>query len=436
MLKTTVNSLLLLTIILGFVSIYITKKKSKTLISAATAYWFGWTFLLFGASVAVNNEWIMSIGELPLYYIQQLHFGAFVGFLIGTLITPRNNAVQQYEKLIEKSIFITNKISNKALIILFIFGLIFLSQRIQRVGLNFDYFTDVRQVYAERNRPFVEWAGTHLSVMISFLIVLLGIKDSKQSVNIKELLKYIIAAAPLGLANGSRIFLLNYLIIYLASLLICRGTFKFKKSIIEREELKRITLFLMSLLIIFSIIGFIRGGYGDTFNFFYTILIWPVSTISAMESWITMALTSPCTHGYFTFGWVIDFFDRIGVIDYSNERESITSALNYFNDHYDSAASIPKSILPELIYDFGKNGVFWSILIISVLLQVASLRLVGKGIFSHTLAVLCLISSFMTIQLSVIGASFVATLFWSFTIPLLMMIKKTPFNGQHNDDSF
>ena len=420
----TVNNVLFQTIVLGIISVFSTLKLSKTLISASIAYWFGWSFLLIGTTIAINSNWILGIEKQPLYYVMQLNYGAFIGFLAGTIMSPKKNNDKQYQQLIEKSSFIITKFSNKALVVLFLLGLIFLYQRIRRVGFNLNCFENVRSVYLEGNRPFTEYIGTHIGIIVGFLIIMLGVKDAKEGINIKELLKVIIASAPLGLANGSRIFLLNYLILYIASLLISRSTFKFSRTLLKKAELIKISIFLASMLIIFSIIGFTRGGYGDKFDLLFTILIWPVSTIMAMDSWISTALQSQCTNGMFTFGWIVDFMSRIGIMDYSEEKKIINDSISYFITTNNSAAVIPKSIIPDLIFDFGKNGVFWGMLFISFLLQIATLRFAGKGIFFHTFSVLCFTGSFLTIQTSVISPGFGVTAFWAAIFTLYFKFKK------------
>lgn len=409
----SLDQLFYFTFFLAFISIYITKKRLKTLITASTGYWFAWLFLLYSTKVAVNNGWIENLSEISLNYIVQLHSGAFLGFLLGTVFSSKKNKILNPEVLV-KSNYIVKKLSNKILLFLFILGSLFLIERLRVVGFSLSYFTDVRSIYLETNdTSFIEWIAGHLSVMVGFLIILIGLRDAASEIDVKLLLKVLIASAPLGLANGSRIFLLNNVILYLSSILLARGMFRLKKTIISRTELIKITSFVLSILFIFALIGYNRGGYGGEFDLIFTILIWPVSTMMAADSWIAVAINSQNTGGMFTLGWVADFLNSFGILQFGNEKKMIQDIVIDFKLNANPAAVIPKSILPELIFDFGKKGVFWSIFFISFLAQKITIKFAGKGIVYHTIAVYCLVGSFMTIQTSIITPQFAVSIFWA-----------------------
>lgn len=420
----SINEVFFQTIILGILSVTINKIITKRIISASLAYWFAWSFLIFSTHIALNSNWIANISTLSLYYILQLHYGAFIGFTLGSLIFPKKVNRMYYVRLIDYANIIIKKISRKVLIILFILGSIFLVERMAQVGFNLDYLSNVRAVYLERNVSLLARIGTHISVMVNILMIILAVRDSKYGVNIRLLIFSILAAAPLGLANGGRMFLLNYLLFYMGSLLLARSNFNINKSILSIKEMKSLGLLLFSLLLIFSLMGFVRGGYGESLDILYTILIWPVSTITAMDSWISMALASKDTYGLNTFSWFIDKLHKYGFLEFTEEYETMKSIMYSFEIGHNSALVIPRSIVPDLILDFGKNGVFWGMLVISFILQFITLRLVGKGIIFHALAVLALLGSFMTIQTgNIISPSVIASLFWAIVFSLFMRVK-------------
>ena len=209
MLNLNATQLLLFTISLAAISIYYTKKRSKTVIAASSAYWFAWIFLTFSTVIAIENKWITELSNLSFYYISQLHLGAFMGFLLGSLLSGKKKQKFNPNIFLESN-NILNKLSNRMLAIFFILGSVFLIDRINRTGLSLSYFTDVRNIYLEGERGFIEWAGGHLGVMVGFIIILIGIKHAKHKIYIPELIRILIASAPLGLANGSRIFLFYY----------------------------------------------------------------------------------------------------------------------------------------------------------------------------------------------------------------------------------
>ena len=124
-----IDDVLYQTVILGAISISIVKIRSKTLISAATAYWFAWTFVIFAATVGIKEGWLASNGTVALDALLLLHYGAFVGFLIGTLLSPKKSNLKYYELLIQDAVFITDKYSSKILTIFFYFRCYFFSPK-------------------------------------------------------------------------------------------------------------------------------------------------------------------------------------------------------------------------------------------------------------------------------------------------------------------
>jgi hypothetical protein len=166
--------------------------------------------------------------------------------------------------------------------------------------------------------------------------------------------------------------------------------------------------------------GFLRGGYGEKFDILYTIVIWPVSTLTAMDDWVAAALTSERTYGLNTFGWFANIFSRFGLIDTTSTTNAMQSVLYYFEDVNNSARVIPRSILPDIIFDFGSQSVFFVMALIAFLLEFVSRRFVGAGIFLHVLAVQAFFSSGMTIQISIFNPPVVVALFWAAVLALYM----------------
>lgn len=410
-------------IFFSVMSILITYITSKTYITASTAFWFGWFFLLSGASYAIEEHWIRIMSPITIEYLLDLFIGAFFGFNIASIIFPVKKNIYAYNILLDKTNFILDKLSNKFLIILFLLGSAFLIQRIAQVGFNMDYLENARNLYNQNNRQFIDKIATHIGVIVSFLIILIAVKDSKNGVNVKYLAMVVLSAAPLGLANGGRTFLLNYLILYMSSLLLIKGVYGKERYLLSKEEWVQVLIYLFSLLFIFSILGFFRGGYGKEFDMLYTILIWPISTMGAMDTWISTALSSKGTNGYFSFGWFSSFFNGIGIIDYNQEYLRIKQVFFGFMKTHNSAAFIPKSILPDLIFDFGKMGPLIGMFIISLILQLFTLKFVGKGVFLHVLGSLSILAAFNSIQTSVPTPPIVVTLVWAFIFSILIRIK-------------
>ena len=384
----------------------------QPLISASIAFWFGWIFLISGGLISITNRWI-NIGTQFSPYLETLFAGAFFGFSIGTFVSVIGKPKSKYQKLVEISDEFFNKFGNRVLAALLIVGSIFFVQRLSTVGLNSSYLGEVRSIYNERNDSLLLQIGSHLTVLTTIFIILRGVYDSYNGLNLRVLFIIILCGAPLGLANGGRTFLFSYLLAYIASFLLSRSNFSNKRFNITLHEIWLLTSAIATLLVVFAIMGYIRGGYGDELDIFYTIIIWPVSTLGAMDSWVYSAIMSQRTYGLNTFGWFFEFLFRLGLIDLSSETSTIRETISYFEATSNSAAVIPRSILPDLIFDFGPSSVFFSMTAMAAILEILTSRYPGRGLLLHIVAVQSLIASFATIQNSVVTPGFAVSIFWA-----------------------
>lgn len=422
---TEVELVFYITISISIVSTLLSLFLNQKFIVASTAYWMGWLFLSFGAHYGVASNWIEDISQTASSLLVQMHIGAFFGFLIGSVLSITNNRVYiENEHFIERVELIIRIFYKKALLILFVIGSILFIQRLSSTGFSLTFLSDIRQVYLERNFSLLGWLGTHISMIVNVLVILLAVNHANKSMDLKKILLCILAGAPLGLASGGRIFLLNYFLLYLSSFLLCRSSNNKCKTLLFPSEWRAATLFLISILIIFALMGFYRGGYGEEFDIFYTIFSWPVSTMGALDSWIAAATSSASTGGYYTLGWFAMFFQKIGVYDYSNEVRVIADNLYFFELTNDSARVIPKSILPEIIFDFGASAVPFVMFLIALVLQTITINLAKKGIAYHVLASYLLFMSFMTIQTSVITPGLITNFFWAVVISFMIRERK------------
>lgn len=407
-------TLIVITLFLGIISVFIGKIATKTWVSANTGYWMGWLFVI--TATWVCQVYLGSHGEvssIAIRKILELHYGAFIGFLIASLVVKKPaSKSSNLKNIYKRSQFIINKFSYKLYGLLFIVGLLFLGERISIVGFDLDYFSNARTIYIQKESLKILRIGSHLGVAISFIIILVGVSDAYKSLNLKRLILVILASAPLGLANAGRAFLLNYLLIYIASLLLFRSLMSTGRLLSRDETIRLVTIFTC-MLIIFSIIGFLRGGYGVQYNPIYTILVWPASSLMALDSWTKAALILPTTNGINTFGWPSDLLHRFGLIDIAREKETMAYVLTYFDRMNDSAKVIPRTIIPDLIFDFGEYGVFWGMIVIAVSLQFITVVLPRRGVFSYSLAVMSLLAAFYTIQGSIFSPGFCVALLWA-----------------------
>lgn len=388
------------------------------LISAAFAFWVGWIFLLTGGVISEKNEWA-TINTYFSPYLETLFWGALLGFSLASVLSLIQKPRPKYSNLVKIAGMFFDKFGTKVLVILFVVGSIFLAQRVAMVGFSSNYLTDVRTIYNEGTESLLLRLGSHLSVLMIMFIILRGVYDSHFGVNTRMIILVILCGAPIGLASGGRMFLLSYLMAYLGSFFLCRSHFSGKKLFVTLAEAKSITAIFIGLLLVFAIMGFTRGGYGSELDILYTIIIWPVSTLFAMDSWVSVAISSPNTYGFNTFGWFFDIFSRFDFLDLSGANDTMTRSLKYFEITANSAAVIPRSILPDLIFDFGVDALFYSMVSVAFVLEFITSRFAGHGIFLHVAATQCLIASFSTIQNSVVTPGFAVTIFWAAVFSLL-----------------
>ncbi len=416
MLALTLPNTLYITSILGILLVIACRVIAKTWVSANSAYWVGWIFVLFAALVCETNGWgYRRVTALALSKILFLHMGATIGFLIATIscynYQPNTNGLQ---KIFVLSKGIVKNFSNKLYIILFIIGLLFFLERLAATGFSSNYLAEARAVYVQGNTSFIARIGSHVSVLVIFMMILLGVVDSVRGIKVGRLLLVILAAAPLGLANAGRIFLFSYLLTYLTSLLLFRSLTRRKSHFGTTDEVMKIIGLIVAMAFIFSIIGFQRGGYGQYYNPFRTILGWPASSIFALDSWTSIALSLPSMHGWNSFGWITDFLDRISLLDFSQEKKNFTAIIFHFRNINDSAADIPRTIIPDLILDFGKNGVVYGMIFIALFAQLITIRTPHYSIFSFSFSTLTIFALFHTIQGSIFSAGFCVATFWAF----------------------
>lgn len=408
---------LLIQLLLFFITnTFVTVIINKRLVTGSFAFWSGWLFLIGGTLSFINNGFLNNFSLFTINTISTFHRGACVGFLIGSILVGSRKRGLHFQKrtsnLFYFSKYLTEKISHKVINILLIVGIIFFVQRISVVGFNLNFFTSAREIYLEKEFNFFSWLGTHLSVIVYTFIIIQGVFDGFEKMNLKKLFKIILYCSPLFLANATRTFLLYPFIYYFSSLLLIRSSLGRVDFLLKRKEIVIFSSSILTFLIIFAVIGFYRGGYGNEFNLYLLILSWPVSTSFALESWLIAANNSQSLSGLLSFEWFINFFDKLGLMDYSSERDILDNIKYGFQNSNNPAHVIPKSIIPEIIFDFGVNSLFLVTLVITMVSQIVSISFLGRGLIKHTIATLTFIAMFMTIQTSIFSAGFITSIFW------------------------
>lgn len=425
---------LILTLVLSLISFVFTQKVNKTWISASFAYWFAWVFILIASLICEYNGWnYTKVTPLACISITRLHYGAVLGFAFGSLLAGKQSfqaKVEIKKKFLLQAEWVVNQISGKILIFLFFVGIVFLDLQISQVGFNTDTVAGLRQLYLERNFSLTNWLGNHLYMFASTIILLVGAVDAYRGVKFKRILIFIAASAPISLAQGGRTFLLQFLLLYFFSFLCMRSTLlaESKINLVFKKEALQVFGILAICLFLFSLLGFNRANNLESFNPAQLILSWPASSIAALDSWIRQAISTPLTYGVHSFLWPVSVLDRLGIVNTQPAKQILANIIIYFGSVGDSAGVIPRTIIPDLIFDFGIKGIFWGMLCASFCLQITSIRLAGKGIFVHSLAAMSLQAAFMTIQGSIFTPGFCVVLFWALMINIyLNSFKQKPY---------
>jgi oligosaccharide repeat unit polymerase len=423
MISLTLLNTFYITLICGILSVILCRVIAKTWVSANSSYWAGWIFVLYASVVCEANGWgYKRATEIALSNILLLHIGATAGFFIANIFChgtkPEPASLQ---KIFVLSRDIVQNFSSKIYLLLFIVGLLFFYERINDVGFSSNFLTDAREVYVQRNVSTIARIGSHVSVIAIFMMILLGVVDSVLGINVSRLLLVILAGTPLGLANAGRIFLFSYLLTYLTSLLLFRSLNRNGARLGSIDEAVKIGGLVVFLAIVFSILGFLRGGYGNVFNPLHTILVWPASSIFALDSWSKAALSVPPMHGLNSLGWIADFLDRLSLIDFTHQKKYLNAIVFHFNSMNDSAAVIPRTIIPDLIMDFGRNGLVYGMMGIAFITQLITIRMSHFGIFSFSFSTLTIFALFHTIQGSILSSNFCVATFWAFVFSILIV---------------
>lgn len=382
-------------------------------INASLFFWFSWIFLLTGTISFINNGLMREFSFYELDTISTFLNFCFFGFLAGSFFSIfliKNRYYENDTIMYNYSSFIIENYFYKILYTVFFIGLIFLTIRIFTIGyVGLDFFTQSRNIYNERNFSLLQWVGTHLSILVYFMLILHGYLDSKTNYNIKKIILVTLLLSPLFLANSTRTFIISPILHYTSAFVIARS-FRNEK-IFNFSELFRIMTLVVILLIVFSLIGFTRGGYGDTFNFYLPIIGWPVSTAEEFTNWLNITKYYS-TEGYITLGWFADISNRFGIADFSNEKQVINEINKFFVAQNMSAVYVPRSVIIDLILDFGYQKLGLSSLILTFFTQIIVNIKSYNPIFFVTVVVL-FIACGMTIQNSYFSPGTIALIFWS-----------------------
>ncbi len=407
------NETLLLTILLGIGSIAITRLLNRAWVSASLAYWGAWVFVLacyaYSETQAVTAQ---SFGRVPIAsegtfeLIRQAHWGAFIGFLIGSLLggrIPRSASAAQ--RFIAMEVLLRRHFKH-AIALLFMIGLVQLIERLFMVGVNLPtLYLDIRLSYLTNSLTPFGRVASYLTTASPVLAIMLGMSDASSRVRFRRLLLLTIAVAPFGLSMGGRGFLLGILLPYGASFLLFYELTPSRRRLIRLVS--RVVLYISCAVLVFAAIGEWRYGSTtradaqeetfversvDQFVSYFAVSIPAVEPVAT-----TLASQVPLGLGRDLFEWPTLQLERIGLLQGSRSSE-LASLKPMLVKEYGILAFAPPTLIPLLVGDFGFSFMPFYMAILMALCQVATIRLRGTRLLGQVIGTLALLAALQTVQ--------------------------------------
>lgn len=388
------------------------------LISPALGYWSGWLLVSTTSWYCEYESWL-DFDPDYLVYVAAAHLFAFLGFIFADMISSFQIPKYDWRNL-RHTVINFDKYSKLFLLLLFLVGLAILASQLRKFGLSLEYFTAAREDHLLRDESVIKRIGSQLGIITNVVAIIFGLRDGVDKIKVKTIALLLFASSPIGFSSASRIFLLNYTIFYVLSVLVFRSRFMRETNLLEYSEIRKLTSVLFVSLSLFSLIGFIRGGYGDDLSLIYNVMVWPSSTLSVMDDWVQQAMLSPPAHGYLTLGHFSVLFSEFGSGIFAESDLSLLLVQDTFSAVRNSALNIPRSYVPDLIFDFGDVYYVAGSFILLAVLQFTYRMLRGGDVLTHTVSVVLIYAAFMTIQNPPFTPWNIATVFWAAVLGLAL----------------
>jgi hypothetical protein len=407
---------------LAATTMVICARLNRTWISAATAYWVGWLFVIGACAVSDYYSWNNRYAtQAACDSILTLHISAAVGFTLGSLMAgrvERRLTVPAALQSVQRSQRVLELLSRNVLFTVFVLGCAFLTNSAAAAG-GFS-LRDVRSAYIDHDIGVIELVATHAYMLLCALAALRGTQDGIVGARIKWLGTLIVASAPLGLGNAGRIFLLQVLLIYSFPFMLSRSQAPQRSGSQKRHELRQLLALGLACVVAFALIGGLRNrSDGESRNPLMEVLAWPASSIDVLDSWISVAENFTPADGGVSFEWLARNLERFHLVDLSDVHNELAAATRRLGVEGDNAAYVPKTIIPELIMDFGRTAFPVAMAITAVILQFVSVRLRGRSPFATVVAAMALFGAFCSVQGGVLRPDVCLVVFWTLVLATL-----------------
>lgn len=406
---------LIQSIILGFLSIQITRRCTGKYLTPCTLYWFGWVIGSLGYEFNTFIELMPALSDYGINNILLANYGAFGGFVFSSFFVRferKTFYINNDNKYSSYATLYINKLFWALVIVNFFIGCYFLVNRIGQIGFaaifNFSTIRDawVEELYLKTQVSLLQKIFFHISPVISIIPIVLGMKDGLQSkISRKPLLLMWISGMPAGFSTGGRGWILSFWPAYLISyMLVSNYKFDYFKTKVQFAlNNKTQKLILLSILALFIIFAFSKIGLNRNKDLYessnlsasYVFAVLPVSMylgvpMAASEPHSIFAESISNRYGLLTFDFFGRVFEKLGFVSGMTFVDFLEKSRDYvFMYQERSLATTHATFIPNVIGDFGLDNLLLATFVIVFFIQLIFFKSGSESVFGQTLAVHC-----------------------------------------------
>lgn len=373
------------TLLMAVMSLGVKYGLSRSLFGPSSFYWSSWILLTACGVVASLTDILPGqVVEETTVLILQLHTAAFLAFFIHDISVrkeprrmsffihdipgrkePRRMSLAGYHRLVADAHLVVSWELFLGLA-LFAVGAALLIERIMFLGVpSMEFYSATRSLLGEGQASLLGRVGGYVNTfVIPLLCAAFAITDVDHDIKLRRLITLSIYGAPYGIALGFRTFLVLPAVNYVIDLLIARHLFQ--KQLLPRKDLRVLMSFLMPALLVFSIIGYVRGLPDNSEESFdrseltqpITYVAVTMTAIAPVSEWVDNIPTEKIVGYQFGLSYLFMLADRLGISDYRMSRDRTDAAV--LEDSRRLGLSylwIPPTTIPFMIVDVGPE--FW-----------------------------------------------------------------------------
>jgi hypothetical protein len=415
------------------------KHENRIVASAASVFYLTWCGVIAAAIVSDYYGWSYhEAGALAESEMLTMHSLAFIGFLLATILTKqrRSKPTQEWCNVLKDESTLLKDYQLVLLCAMFLFGCMALFSALHGAAastISGSTINGLRTNFVGKELTWAQWVSTHISVLCTLIVIVAAAEDgAKGRPRLGTLAVVTLAGMPLAISEGGRGFILAGLTWYMFSYLSASASCSRLKKETAREIFRTFAAPVCGLLFLFGTLGYWRNQPAAEFNPLRHVLSWPASSISALDVWCEAARRTDVHPGYYSLQYPMVLLDRMGFITLEAASETERAILLAMQASGDTAWCIPKTVIPELIFDFGSAGSKIAIVVLAFLLQWISIAARRSGLVSHVFATMSLLWAFQTVQGGLLNPA--ACLVIAYAIALKYFSKKLVLTSRRGTD--